>query len=78
MYTVLYHVEFYDEINAVIDKECGLVYADNFTDAMKQIEDYYGKDLEAVKSLELYDASIFTFSPEMLPTIKSEIEESLG
>lgn len=78
MYTVLYHVEFYDEINAVIDKECGLVYADNFTDAMKQIEDYYGKDLEAVKSLELYDASIFTFSPEMLPTIKNEIEESLG
>lgn len=78
MYTVLYHVEFYDEINAVIDKECGLVYADNFTDAMKQIEDYYGKDLEAVKSLELYDASIFTFSPEMLPTIKDEIEESLG
>lgn len=78
MYTVLYHVEFYDEINAVIDKECGLVYADNFTDAMKQIEDYYGKDLEAVKSLELYDASIFTFSPEMLPTIKKEIEESLG
>lgn len=78
MYTVLYHVEFYDEINAVIDKECGLVYADNFTDAMKQIENYYGKDLEAVKSLELYDASIFTFSPEMLPTIKDEIEESLG
>lgn len=77
MYTVLYHVEFYDEINAVVDKECGLVYADNFTDAMKQIEDYYGKDLEAVKSLELYDASIFTFSPEMLPTIKSEIEEDL-
>lgn len=78
MYTVLYHVEFYDEINAVIDKECGLVYADNFADAMKQIEDYYGKDLEAVKSLELYDASIFTFPPEMLPTIKDEIEESLG
>jgi hypothetical protein len=44
---------------------------------MKQIEDYYGKDLEAVKSLELYDASIFTFSPEMLPTIKNEIEENL-
>lgn len=78
MYTVLYHVEFYDEISAIIDEECGLVYADNFTDAMKQIEDCYGKDLEAVKSLELYDTSIFTFSLEMLPTIKKEIEENLG
>ena len=78
MYTVLYHVEFYDEINAVLSEECGLVYADNFTEAMRHIEDYYGKDLEAVKSIELYDSCVFTFSPEMLPTIKKEIEESLG
>lgn len=78
MYTALYHVEFYDKISAIIDEECGLVYANNFTEAMKQIEDYYGEDLEAVKSIKLYDTSIFTFSPEMLPTIKKEIEENLG
>lgn len=78
MYIALYHVEFYDEINAIMDEECGLVYANNFTEAMRQIEDYYGKDLEAVKSIELYDSSVFTFSPEMLPTIKKEIEERLG
>lgn len=77
MYTALYHVEFYDEINAIINEECGLIYADNFTEAMRRIEDYYGKDLEAVKGIELYDTSVFTFSPEMLPTIKKEIEESI-
>lgn len=69
MYTALYCVEFYNE-NSIATEECGLVYADNFTEAMRRIEDYYGDDLEAVKNLELYGSSIFTFSSEMYPTIK--------
>lgn len=36
-------------------KECGMGLADNFTDAMEYIENYYGEDLIAVKHLELFE-----------------------
>lgn len=48
-------------------KECGMGLADNFTDAMEYIEDYYGKELIAVKHLELFeDGDLIILSPKVI------------
>jgi hypothetical protein len=48
-------------------KECGMGLADNFTDAMEYIEDYYGKELVAVKHLELFeDGDLIILSPKVI------------
>ena len=48
-------------------KECGMGLADNFTDAMEYIEDYYGEDLIAVKNLELFEESnLIILSPKVI------------
>ena len=48
-------------------KECGMGLADNFTDAMEYIEDYYGEDLIAVKHLELFEESdLIILSPKVI------------
>lgn len=74
MYTALYKIEYYDMDEHFI--ECGLLYTQSYTHAMKQLEDYY-KDtlLLTVHFLELYDVSVFTFDPEHLATMKKIIEE---
>ena len=48
-------------------KECGMGLADNFTDAMEYIENYYGEDLIAVKHLELFEESdLIILSPKVI------------
>lgn len=44
--------------------EGGFLVAKDYTDAMSQIEGYYGADLGAVRRLESYDGSIMAFSTE--------------
>jgi hypothetical protein len=73
MYTALYKIEYYDMDDHFID--CGLLYAESFSHAMKQLEDYYKDTLLTIHFLELYDVSVFTFDPEQLPTMKKIIEE---
>ena len=38
-------------------KECGMGLAENFTEAIEYIENYYGEDLIAIKHLELFEES---------------------
>lgn len=48
-------------------KECGMGLADNFTDAMEYIENYYGEDLITVKHLELFEESdLIILSPKVI------------
>ena len=48
-------------------KECGMGLAENFTNAMEYIEDYYGEDLVAVKNLELFEENdLIILSPKVI------------
>lgn len=51
----------------------GLIYADNFTDAVTQLErDIYGDDIIKINEIELYE-SLALFSKETFETIKKEL-----
>jgi hypothetical protein len=48
-------------------KECGMGLAENFTEAMEYIEDYYGEELIAVKHLELFEENeLIILSPKVI------------
>ncbi len=77
MYIALYKIEAYDEIagNASF-VDCGLLYVKSFSDAVKQIEYYYGEEnIQVIHYIELFDSSVFTFKPEMLETMKAIVED---
>ena len=48
---------------------CGLLYAENFADAARQIEEGYGPELSDMK-IELYEDGIIEFHPKDLPVVK--------
>lgn len=72
-FTCLFKVEYIGiEGEPVI--ECGIIPADNFRDAMNQLEGkLYGTDLIKIHSMELFDTS-FTFSAEMFDTLHKYLE----
>ena len=72
-YTFLFTARYYND-DAKPRKECGLIIAENFQDAMTQIELFYGKDLEEI-SMEVYDTPVPTFPIEMKETIKKAMED---
>ena len=48
-------------------KECGMGLAENFTEAIEYIENYYGEDLIAIKHLELFEESdLIILSPKVI------------
>lgn len=55
------------------ETEHGIIPADNFKDAMDQIETYYGQELISIK-IELFDASVFTFADEHYKLIRTLLE----
>lgn len=54
-YKVIWFDEFSDNPNFKYNKDCGMGFADSYTDAARQIEDYYGNDLVTIKELTLYE-----------------------
>ena len=56
MYPTLCKVEYWDE-NQLKTDNC-LIYADTFTAAAQQIEDYYGKEIESL-SIHMYDIGVW-------------------
>ena len=68
-YPFSYEVIITDAFNTSNDylKECGMGLTESFTKAMKYIEDYYGKDLVAVKHLELFEeCELIVLSPKVI------------
>lgn len=45
--------------------EYGIVPATSYTDAMGQIEDYYGDELCTIEHMELLDVSMLTMNEEL-------------
>ena len=75
-YLALFTAEFghYNEDNKFItETEHGIIPADNFKDAMDQIEIYYGQELISIK-IELFDATVFTFADEHYKLIRTLLE----
>lgn len=55
--------------------ECGLVYADTYTQAMSQIEDYYGEEILIVETLFAMDVGPVIIDEEVMhKLIKGEYE----
>ncbi len=77
MYIALYKVEVFDDLRGTgTFVECGILYVRSFSDAMRQLEEYYGEgDIQTIHYMELFDVSVFTFKPEMLETIKAIVED---
>ena len=76
MYTVLYKIEVFDQVaGSGTFIECGILYAESFSQAMQQLETYYGDDIQTVHFIEMYDMSVFTFAPERMDAVKDLIEE---
>lgn len=64
-FTVIIYDE-YDEINKIslYKRESGMGLAESYAVAMKQLEEYYGDDLIAVKHLELHEENGIILLPE--------------
>lgn len=72
-YTFLYKVRF--SFDGETPAECGIVYGKTFSEATARLEEFYGKDLETIELLDLYDTSLFTFDTSHFDTIKSILME---
>ena len=73
MYIAYCEIKAYDGSDTFFE-ECALLYATSFTDAAKQLEAYYGLDLEEC-SIKLYDMGIFHFSNDQTKAIQNILEE---
>lgn len=68
MYTFLYTVQYYfaDQPHTAH----GIIYAKDFTDCVRQIEAYYGDDLENIGSIECFDMTHVIFEDKHLKAVK--------
>ena len=73
LYTCLYHIVGYDGVDSYEDR--GLLYVRNFTDAMSQIEEFYGKDLVTVRHIQIFDTPIARFNEDVFNTLQKQFEE---
>lgn len=75
-YVCLFSVEYIDIENET-KTEYGLIYADDFRDAMNQLEGHiYGDDLVKINSMELFEATA-VFTKEVFDLIHKEIEQGI-
>ena len=75
-YVCLFSVE-YVNIDNETKTEYGLIYADDFRDAMNQLEGHiYGDDLVKINSMELFDTSA-VFTKEVFDLVHKEIEQGI-
>lgn len=56
---------------------CGILYADSFADAARQIEEYYGDELGDIK-IELYEEGLIEFAPSKLPEVQKILDNYLS
>lgn len=73
LYTCLYYITGWDGVDSYEDR--GLLYVRNFTDAMSQIEEFYGKDLVTVRHIQLFDTPIARFNEDIFNTLQKQFEE---
>lgn len=56
-----YRLKIWDEIDEKEEMRSGIVAADTITEAMKEIEDYYGDEIMEVQMLKAITDGVFEF-----------------
>jgi hypothetical protein len=56
-----YQLKIWDEIDSKEEIRSGVVAADTITEAMKEIEDYYGDEIMEVQMLKAITDGVFEF-----------------
>lgn len=63
-----YQLKIWDDIDEKEEIRSGVVAADTFTEAMKEIEDYYGNEIMEVQMLKAITDGVFEFQDVMEDT----------
>lgn len=63
-----YQLKIWDEIDSKEEIRSGVVTADTITEAMKEIEDYYGDEIMEVQMLKAITDGVFEFQYVMEDT----------
>ena len=63
-----YQLKIWDETDDKEEIRSGVVAADTITEAMKEIEDYYGKEIMEVQMLKAITDGVFEFQDVMEDT----------
>ena len=63
-----YQLKIWNEIDEKEEKRSGVVAADTITEAMKEIEDYYGDEIMEVQMLKAITDGVFEFQCVMEDT----------
>lgn len=73
-YPFIYKATFLN-LNHKEEQECGIVFAENYTGAMKEIEDYYGDDIIAMDYIFGMDSGPVIIDEDVMhKLIKGEYE----
>ena len=63
-----YQLKIWDDIDEKEEMRSGIVAADTITEAMKEIEDYYGDEIMEVQMLKAITDGVFEFQDVMEDT----------
>ena len=61
MYPILFWCDIYDSDESKMERRSGCTFADTYTEAMSNIEDYYGDEVANVKMEMLEECAIMEF-----------------
>lgn len=65
-----------DEDDFTSDREVGFVVASSYQDAARKLEEYYGKDLEAITYMAIItDSDVVMMDAEHCPTMETTLKE---
>lgn len=65
-----------DEDDLTSDREVGFVVASSYQDAARKLEEYYGKDLEAITYMAIItDSDVVMMDAEHCPTMETTLKE---
>lgn len=65
-----------DEDDLTSDREVGFVVASSYQDAARKLEEYYGKDLEAITYMAIItDSDVVMIDAEHCPTMETTLKE---
>ena len=70
---ILYKISYYDDFKERIENAAGVIYAENFSAAIKELENYYG-EIKSVLLLEDLAKNVMEFDDcDAIKTIKDNI-----
>ena len=65
-----------DEDDLTSDREVGFVVASSYQDTARKLEEYYGKDLEAITYMAIItDSDVVMMDAEHCPTMETTLKE---